>query len=132
MFYWVQFAKKRSLWAMPKIENNFFFQKKLKQIMNFQKNFCYQNIICFDLVMNLFVSWWVLFFVKKVSFPAKTADPLYSNLLVANYHSIVSYYWLLSSFIICYYFCTTSVWPIPVYYSTSYTGYFLLLVCFYS
>ena len=32
----------------------------------------YENIICFDWVMNLLLSW-VMFSVKKVSFPAKTA-----------------------------------------------------------
>ena len=32
----------------------------------------YQNIICLDWVMNLFL-FWVMFSVKKVSFPAKTA-----------------------------------------------------------
>ena len=39
----------------------------------------YQNIICFDWVMNLFLSW-VMFSVKKVSFPAKTA--VYINMKI--------------------------------------------------
>ena len=44
----------------------------------------YQNIICFDWIMNLFPSW-VMFSVKKVSFPAKTAVNarwIFSNLYV--------------------------------------------------
>ena len=38
----------------------------------FRKFLFYQNIICFDWVKNLFLSW-VMLSVKKVSFPAKTA-----------------------------------------------------------
>ena len=48
------------------MENNFFWQKLLKQIISWNFLF-YQNIICFDWVMNLFLSW-VMFFVKKLSY----------------------------------------------------------------
>ena len=40
--------------------------------MAFRKFLFYQNTICFDWVMNFFLSW-VMFSAKKVSFPAKTA-----------------------------------------------------------
>ena len=52
-------------------------------------------------------------------------SPLYSNLLVATYQSAVCYCWPMSSFIICYYFCTTSVWPILQYYRVA-------IFCFWS
>ena len=55
----------------PKME--FFFDRNNKSRSSAFRNFLfYQNVICFDWVMNLFLSW-VMFSVKKVSFPAKTA-----------------------------------------------------------
>ena len=49
----------------------FFGRNKKSRSSAFRKFLFYQNI-CFDWVMNLFLSW-VMFSVKKVSFPAKTA-----------------------------------------------------------
>ena len=55
----------------PKMD--FFFDRNSKSRSSAFRNFLfYQNVICFDWVMNLFLSS-VMFSVKKVSFPAKTA-----------------------------------------------------------
>ena len=50
----------------------FLAEIKKSRLSAFRKFLFYQNIICFDWVMNLFLSW-VMFSVKKVSFPAKSA-----------------------------------------------------------
>ena len=54
-------TEKRSLWATPKMEN--FFGR---QIISFPESFYFIKIpcICFDWVMNLFLSW-VMFSVQK-------------------------------------------------------------------
>ena len=65
-------TEKGSSWATPKVEKTFFGRNNKKRWSAFRKFLFYQNIICFDWVMNLFLSW-VTFSVKKVSFPAKTA-----------------------------------------------------------
>ena len=54
-------------------ENNFFGRNNKNRSSAFGNFLFYHNNICFGWVMNLFLSW-VIFFVKKVSFPAKTAD----------------------------------------------------------
>ena len=51
----------------------FFFGRNNKSRSSaFRKFLFYQNIICFDWAINFFLSS-VMFSVKKVSFPAKTA-----------------------------------------------------------
>ena len=67
---------KRSTWAIPKMKNNFFFFfRNNKSRSSAFRNFSfYQNIICFGWVMNLFL-FCLIFFIKKGSFPAKTAVP---------------------------------------------------------
>ena len=66
-------TEKGSLWAIPKMEKIVFGRNnKSRSSTAFRKFLFYQNIICFDWVMDLFPSW-VMFSVKKVSFPAKTA-----------------------------------------------------------
>ena len=57
----------------------FFGRNNKSRSSGFRKFLFYQNIICFDWVMNLFLSW-VMFSVKKVPFPAKTAVLFLSNL----------------------------------------------------
>ena len=64
--------KKRLLWATAKMENFFFGRNNKSRSLAFRKFLFYQNIISFDRVMNLFLSC-VMFSVKKVSFPTKTA-----------------------------------------------------------
>ena len=64
-------TEKGSLWATPKREKNSFGRTNKSRSSAFRKFLFYQNIICFALVMDLFLSW-VMFSVKKVSFPAKT------------------------------------------------------------
>ena len=55
-------------------EKKIFFGRNNKNRSSaFRKFLFYQNIICFDWVMNFFLSS-VMFSVKKVSFPAKTAS----------------------------------------------------------
>ena len=66
------YIKKGSSWATPKTKNNFFDRNNKSRSSSFRNILFNQNIICFDWVMNLFVSW-VMFFVKKMSFLAKTA-----------------------------------------------------------
>ena len=51
---------------------NFFSRNNKSRSSTFRNLLFYQNIICFDWVKNLFLSW-VMLSVKKVSFPAKTA-----------------------------------------------------------
>ena len=51
---------------------NFFGRNNKSRSSAFRKFLFYKNIICFDWVMNLFLSR-VMFSIKKVSFPAKTA-----------------------------------------------------------
>ena len=50
----------------------FFGRNNKSRSSAFKKFLFYQNIICFDWVMNLFPSW-VMLSVKKVSFPVKTS-----------------------------------------------------------
>ena len=65
-------TKNGSLWATLKMKNISFGRNNKSRPSAFRSFFFYQNIICFDWVMTLFLSW-VMFFVKKVSFPAKIA-----------------------------------------------------------
>ena len=65
-------TKRGSLLATPKSKNIFFGRNNKSRSSAFRNFLFYQNIICFDWVMNLFLSW-VMLFVKKVSFPAKIA-----------------------------------------------------------
>ena len=62
----------------------------------------YQNIICFDWVMNLFLSS-VMFSVKKVSFPAKTAVtcPNHLNRLIAASNLISDWFLTMSHYFSC-------------------------------
>ena len=55
-----------------KDEKIFFGRNNKNRSSAFIKFLFYQDTICFDWVMNLFLSS-VMFSVKKVSFPAKTA-----------------------------------------------------------
>ena len=73
MFFWTQFAQTRGHYG-PRPRWIFFFldSNNKGRSSAFRTFLFYQNIICFDWVMNLFLSW-VMFCVKKVSFPAKTA-----------------------------------------------------------
>ena len=52
---------------MPKIKNNFFGKNNKSRSSAFKKVLFYQNIICFDWVMNLFLSW-VMLLSKKCHF----------------------------------------------------------------
>ena len=53
-------------------EKKSFFGRNNKNRYSAFRNFLfYQNILCFDWIMNLFLSS-VMFSAKKVSFPAKT------------------------------------------------------------
>ena len=53
-------------------ENNFFWAEITKADHQLSKTFYFIKISCFGWVTNLFLSW-VIFLVKKVSFPTKTA-----------------------------------------------------------
>ena len=56
------------------VEKKFFFGRNNKnRSSSFRKFLFDQNIICFDLVIHFFLSS-VMFFLKKVSFQAKTAE----------------------------------------------------------
>ena len=54
-------------------KSNFFSRNNKIRSSAFRNFLFYQNLICFDWVMNAFLSR-VSFFVKKVSFLAKTAE----------------------------------------------------------
>ena len=63
---------KWSAWAMPKMKNNFFSRNNKSRSSAFWNFLFCQNIIHFGWVMNLFL-FCVIFFIKKGSFPGKTA-----------------------------------------------------------
>ena len=68
--FWTQFAQKRGHYGpRPRWKKIFFGTNNKSRSSAFRKFLFYQNI-CFDWVMNLFLSW-VIFSVKKVSFPEK-------------------------------------------------------------
>ena len=77
--FWTQFAQKkghygpRSKWGKTFVKNT-----KKSRSSAFRKFLFYQNIIYFDWVMNLFLSW-AMFSVKKVPFPAKAAGGAIAN-----------------------------------------------------
>ena len=57
---------------MPKMKKKSFLGRNNKNRYSaFRKFLFHQNIVCFDWIMNLFLSS-VMFSAKKVSFPAKT------------------------------------------------------------
>ena len=90
------FTNMGSLWAAPTMEL-FFSRRNNKSRSSAFRNFLfYQNIKCFDWVINPFLSW-VMFSVKKVSFPAKTA--VQWNLLPGlwAYSNLVEWFPLASS-----------------------------------
>ena len=73
MFFWTQFALKRGHYGPHPRWKKKILPEITKADHQLSESFLfYQNIICFDWVMNLFLSW-VMFSIKKVSFPAKTA-----------------------------------------------------------
>ena len=73
MFFWIQFAQKRDHFGQrSNWEKKFFHRNNKSRSSAFRKLLFYQNIICFDWVIDLFLSW-VMFSIKKVSFPAETA-----------------------------------------------------------
>ena len=90
------YTESRSLWATPKMEKIFFFKNKKSRSSAFWKFLFYQNIMCFDWVMNLFPSW-VMFSVKKLSFPAKTAVILKSQNWKYNFCLFLTKYCLRNS-----------------------------------
>ena len=67
-FFEPNFTGKGSFWATP---NGIFFccRNNKSRSSAFRKFLFYQNIVCFDWVMNLFLYW--MFSVKKVSFQLK-------------------------------------------------------------
>ena len=69
-FFWTQFEQKRLLWATPKMKN-IFLAEIIKADHQLSGSFYFIKISCLDWVMNLFL-FWMMFSVKKVSFPAKT------------------------------------------------------------
>ena len=62
------------------MKKNFFGRNNKSKSSAFGKFLFYHNVICFDRVMNFFLSS-MMFSVKKVSFPAKTAVATYHPLL---------------------------------------------------
>ena len=81
-------TKNGSLLATLKMENNFFGRNNKSRSSAFWNFLFYQNIIRFGWVMNLFLSW-MMFFVKKVSFPAKKAVDIY----VTHHHWLIFDWW---------------------------------------
>ena len=57
-------TEKRSFWATLKVEKILFGRNNKSRLSAFRRLLFYQNIISFDWVMNLFLSW-VMFSVKK-------------------------------------------------------------------
>ena len=66
------------------MENFFFGRNNKSRPLAFRKFLFYQNIISFDWVMNLFLSC-VMFSVKKVSFPTKTAVCVWGGAIGAKW-----------------------------------------------
>ena len=95
MFFWTQFVMIGHAQG-----GKFFFGRNNKSRLSALRAFSiYQNIICFDWVMNLFLSW-VMVSVKKVSFPAKTAVlPSTPKHHCCHFSSIFIYFVLFNVFI---------------------------------
>ena len=71
LFFWTQFAEKRGHYGpRPRWKKNFFGRNNKSRSSAFRKFLFYQNIICFDWVMNLFLSS-VIFLSKKCHFQLK-------------------------------------------------------------
>ena len=68
IFFWTQFV----IIGHAQDGKIFFGRNNKSRLSALRAFFIYENITCFDWVMNLFLSW-VMVSVKKVSFPAKTA-----------------------------------------------------------
>ena len=65
MFFWTQFAQKIGPYGpRPRWKQTFFSRNSKSRLSAFREFLFYQNIICFDWVMNLSLSW-VMFSVKK-------------------------------------------------------------------
>ena len=96
MFFWTQFV----MIGHAQDGNFFFFFRNNKSRLSaLRAFFIYQNIIRFDWVMNLFLSW-VMVSVKKVSFPAKTAVlPSTPKHHCCHFSSIFIYFVLFNVFI---------------------------------
>ena len=76
-FFWAQFAQKTGhYWPRLKWKTIFFCRNNKSRSPGFWNFLFYQNIL-FGWVMNLFLSW-MMFFVKKVSFPAEKAVDIHS------------------------------------------------------
>ena len=73
LLFWTQFAQKRGHYGpRARCKNIFCVRSNKNRSSAFRKFLFYQDIRCFDRVISLFLSW-VMFSVKRVSFPAKTA-----------------------------------------------------------
>ena len=66
-FLGLNLLKKDSLWVIHNMENNFFGRNNKSRSPAFRNFLFYQNIIFFDWVMNIFLSW-VMFLVMFFSF----------------------------------------------------------------
>ena len=71
-FFGPNLHRKGVITAHSQHRKRFFSWNNKSRSSAFRKFLFYQNIICFDWVMSLFLSW-EMFSVKKVLFPAKTA-----------------------------------------------------------
>ena len=67
-FFGTNFHKNGAIMGHAPNETIFFGRNNKSKSSVFWNFLFYQNIICLDWVMNLFLSW-VMFFVKKVLFP---------------------------------------------------------------
>ena len=80
----------------------FFGRNNKSRSSAFRKFLFYQNIICFDWIMNLFLSS-SMFSVKKVSFPSKTAVYYYS---ICSFSISLHLFRFLCLILLCYLFCS--------------------------
>ena len=67
-FFGLDFHRKVVIMGHPHDGKLFFGRNNKSRSSTFTKFLFYQNILCFDWVMNLFLSW-EMFSVEKVSFP---------------------------------------------------------------
>ena len=71
-FFGPKLHRKEDYGPRPRWKKKFFGRNNKSRSSAFRKFLFYQNIRCFDWVISLFLSW-VMFSVKRVSFPAKTS-----------------------------------------------------------
>ena len=105
-------------------EKQFFGINNKSRSSSFRNFLFHPNIICFGSIMNLFL-YWVMFFVKNVSFPAKAVVTSPKN-LQKQWRFLYSITLCLAIFnqqqLRCPHICRRNSWPTHIFKPTQQTG----------